>query len=132
MRSKWVHRTWAHQGGTQGQDTRLADAPPHLPHGVPTHAASTTKAKDPGTLRGPLDPEAGMEVPGPRRPAGGQARPGNQPPVRKEDKLASPGWRLLEDLGAKKMEAPKGGGGRNAVSLCPPSLEKVGGLTYSL
>ena len=37
---------------------------PHLPHGVPTHAASTTKAKDPGTLRGPLDPKASMEVPG--------------------------------------------------------------------
>ena len=33
--------------------------------------ASTTKAKDPGTLRGPLDPEAGMEV----RPAGVQAHP---------------------------------------------------------
>ena len=63
MRSKWVHCMWAHQEGTQGQGTRLADAP-HLPHGVPTHAASTNKARDPGTLRGPLDPEAGVEVPG--------------------------------------------------------------------
>ena len=33
MRSKWVHCTWAHQGGTQGQGTRLADGPPHLPYG---------------------------------------------------------------------------------------------------
>ena len=52
--------------------------------------------------------------------------------MRKEDKLASPGRKLLEDLGAKKMEAPKEGRGRKAVSLCPPSLEKVGGLTYPL
>ena len=58
--------------------------------------------------------------------------PGNQPPARDEDKLASPGWKLLEDLGAKKTKAPKGGGGRKAVSLYPPSLQKVGGLTYSL
>ena len=130
MRSKWVHRMWAHQGGAQGQGTRLADAPPHPPHGVPMHAASTTKAKDTGSLRGPLELEAGMAVPGPRRPAGGQAHPGNQPPVRKEDKLASPGWKLLEDLGVKMMEAPKGDRGGKAVSLCPPSLEKVGGLTY--
>ena len=36
---------------------------PHLPHGAPAHAASTTKARDSGTLRGPLDPEAGVEVP---------------------------------------------------------------------
>ena len=52
--------------------------------------------------------------------------------MRDEDKLASPGWKLLENLGAKKMEAPKGDGGRKAVSLCQPSLEKVGGLTYPL
>ena len=41
-------------------------------------------------------------------------------------------WKLLENLGVKKMEAPKGGRGGKAVSLCPPSLEKVGGLTYPL
>ena len=52
--------------------------------------------------------------------------------ARDEDKLASPGWKLLEDLGAKKMEAPKGGRGGKAVSLCPPSLEKVRDLTYPL
>ena len=34
--------------------------------------------------------------------------PGNPPLAHEEDKLASPGWKLLEDLGAKKMEAPKG------------------------
>ena len=73
MRSKWVHRTWAHQGGTQGQGTRLTGGPPHLSCGVPAHAVSTTKTKDSGTLRGPLDPEAGTEVPGTRRPVGGQS-----------------------------------------------------------
>ena len=52
--------------------------------------------------------------------------------MNKEDNLASPGWRLLEDVGAKKMEVPKGGRGGKAVSLCPPSLEKVGGLAYPL
>ena len=103
--------------------------PPHLPHGVPTRATSTTKAKDPRTLRGPLDPEAGLEVPGPRRPAGGLAHPGNQPPVRKEDKLACPSWRLLEDLGAKKMVAPHGDTVSKGVSRCPPALQKVGDRT---
>ena len=49
---------------------------PHLPHGVPTHVASTTKAKDPGTLRGPLDSEAGMEVPATPMPG---RRPGSPP-----------------------------------------------------
>ena len=40
-----------------------------MPHGALTHAASITKAKDPRTLRGPLDPEAGMEVPGTPTPS---------------------------------------------------------------
>ena len=35
-------------------------------------------------------------------------------------------------MGAKKMEAPKGGRGGKAVILCPPSLEMVGDLTYPL
>ena len=51
-------------------------------------------------------------------------RPGLSPGAylrtREEDKLASPSWKLLEDLGAKKMEAQKGGRGRKAVSLYPP------------
>ena len=50
--------------------------PPHLPHGVPAHAASTTKARDSGTVRGPLDPEAGVEVPGTPTPG---RRPGSPP-----------------------------------------------------
>ena len=97
------------------------------------HAASTNKARDPGTLWGPLDPEAGMEVP--RTPTPGRrpgSSPGTNPHTCEEDKLASPGWKLLEDLGAKKMELPKGGRGGKAVSLWPPSLEKVGGLTSPL
>ena len=70
-----------------------------------------------------MDPDARQEA---------RLIPGKQSPARDEDKLASPGWKLLEDLGAKKMEAPKGGEGRKAVGLCPPSLEKVGALTYPL
>ena len=48
----------------------------HLPHGIPTHAASANKAKSPGTLWGPLDPEAGVEVPGTPTPG---RRPGSFP-----------------------------------------------------
>ena len=73
MRSKWVH-LWAHQGGTQGQGTRQADGPTHLPHDVQTNTASTTKAKDQGTPRGPLNPEEDVEVLG--TPALGR-RPGS-------------------------------------------------------
>ena len=50
--------------------------PPHLPHGVRMNTASTTKAKDQRTPRGPLYPEADMEVPG--TPAPGR-RPGSPP-----------------------------------------------------
>ena len=76
MWSKWVHRTWAHQGGTQGQGTRLADGPPHLPHGIQMDTTSTTKAKDWGTLRGPLNPEEDIDVPGTPPPG---RRPGSPP-----------------------------------------------------
>ena len=43
--------------------------------------------------------------------------------MRDEDKLASPGWKLLEDLGAKKTKAPKGGGveaEKLSASVRPP------------
>ena len=97
--------------------------PPHLPHGIQMDTASTTKAKDWETLRSPLNPEEDMEVP--RTPTPGR-RPGSPPGTnlhtREEDEPASSDWKLPEDLGAKKMEAPR----RKAVSLCPPSLEKVG------
>ena len=33
MRSKWVHRLWAHQEGEQCEGSRQADGTPHLPHG---------------------------------------------------------------------------------------------------
>ena len=55
---------------------RRHSRPPHLPHSIPTHAASTNKAKNPGTLRGPLDPKAGVEVPGTPTPG---RRPGSSP-----------------------------------------------------
>ena len=124
MQSKWVHRMWAHQGGTQGQGTRLADGPPICPtasrwtrHRQPRRrTGGPSGAPQPGRRHGGLgDPDARQEA---------RLTPGSQPPTREEDKLASPGWKLLEDLGAK------GGRDGKAVSLCPPSLEKVGDRTY--
>ena len=60
-------------------------------------------------------------------------RPGSSPGTNlqtlEEDRLASPGWKLLEDLGAKKMEAPRGDRDGKGVSLCPPALQKVGDRT---
>ena len=121
MRSKWVHRTWAHQGGTQGQGTRLADGPPICPT-----ASRRTRHRQPRQrTRGPLGPpQPGSRHGGPGDPGARQeARltPGNQPPARDEDKLANPGWKLLEDLGAKKMEAPRGAEAEKLpASVCPP------------
>ena len=132
IRSKWVHRTWAHQEGTQGQGTRLEDWPPSAPR-RPYACGIDKQSRESGDPPGPPRPESRRGGPG-DTDARQEARliPGNQPPVRDEDKLASPGWKLVEDLGAKKMEAAKGGRGRKVVSLCPPSLQKVGGLTYPL
>ena len=50
---------------------------------------------------------------------------GSQPPMcapmSEEDKLASPGWKLPEDLGTKKMEGPRGAGTEKlSVSIRPP------------
>ena len=80
------------------------------------------QGKRPGTLRGPLDPEASMEVPGTSTPG---RRPGSPPGTdlhtREEDELASLGWKLPEDLGAKKMDAPWGRGTEKlSVSVRPP------------
>ena len=70
-----------------------------------------------------------MEVPGTPTPG---TRPGSPLGAilhtREEDELASPGWKLPKDLGAKKMEAPWGAGTEKlSVSVRP--LEKVGDLT---
>ena len=51
--------------------------------------------------------------------------PGSNLRARKEDKLASSGWKLLEDLGAKKTEAPRGDTVCKGVSLCPSAQQKV-------
>ena len=95
---------------------------PHLPRGDQANAASTTTAKDPGA---PLNPEEDVEVPGTptpgRRPG---APPGTNLHTREEDELASPGWKLLEDLGAKKTEAPRGDRDGKGVNPCPPALQK--------
>ena len=48
--------------------------PRHLPDGIQMDTASTTKAKDWGTLRGPLNPEEDMEVLGNPAPC---RRPGS-------------------------------------------------------
>ena len=83
-----------------------------------------------GTFRGHPNPADDAEVPGTRTPG---RRPGSPPGsslrTSEEDKLASSGWKLLEDLGAKKMEAPRGDTVGKGVSLCPPALQKVGDLT---
>ena len=116
MRSKWVHRTWAHQRGTQGQGTKLAYGPPHLPRGNQANVASTTTTKDRGILRAPLNPKEDVEVPG--TPLG--SPPGTNLHTCEEDELASPGWKLPEDLGAKKMEAPWGAGTEKLSVLVRP------------
>ena len=52
--------------------------------------SSTTKAKGWGTLRGPLDPEAGVEVPGTAMPGRRPGSPlGTNLHMREEDELAS-------------------------------------------
>ena len=60
-------------------------------------------------------------------------RPGSSPGAylftRAEDKLASPGWKLLAHLVAKKTEAPRGDRDGKGVSLCPPALQMVGDRT---
>ena len=61
-----------------------------------------------------------------RRPG---SSPGSKLRTREEDRLASSGWKLLEVLGAKKMEAPRGDRVGKGVSLCPPALQKVGDCT---
>ena len=88
------------------------------------------QGKGPGDPLGPPRPGSKHGGPG-DSDARQEARliPGNEPPVRKEDKLASPGWKLLEDLGAKKMEAPKGGQRRKS---CQPlsALPRKGGRPH--
>ena len=100
---------------------------PHLPHGNQASTASTTATKDRGTSRGPLQP--GRRRGGPGDPdARQEARspPGSSLHTSKEDKLASSCWKLLEDFGAKKTKVPSGDMVRKGVSLCPPTLQKVG------
>ena len=78
----------------------------------------------------PLNPADDAEVLGTRMPG---RRPGSPPGsslrTSEEDKLASFCWKLLEDLGAKKMEAPRGDTVGKGVSLCSPALQKVGDHT---
>ena len=70
------------------------------------------------------NPTDNAEVPGTRRL---DRRIGSHPRsslrTGEEDKLASPCWKLVEDLGAKKMEAPRGDTVGKGVSPCPPALQ---------
>ena len=76
----------------------------------------------PGKRRGcPGDPDARQEAR--LTPPGSNLRTGE------EDKLASSCWKLLEDLGVKKMETPRGDTVGKGVSLCSPALQKVGDCT---
>ena len=82
--------------------------PPSAPqrqdrHGIDNHSEGQ------GTPGPPFDPADDAEVPGTPMPG---RRPGSSPGTNlrtpEEDRLASPGWKLLEDLGAKKTEALRG------------------------
>ena len=130
MRSKWVHHQWAHQEGEQGKGSRLADGPPICPTATRQgrHRQPRLRAGEPsGVTPNPADD---VEVPGTRMPG---RRPGSPPGSSLcksgEDKLGSSGWKLLEYLGAKKIEAPRGDTVGKGVSLYPPTLQKVGDHT---
>ena len=122
MRSKWVHHLWTHQEGEQGKGSRLADGAPICPATTRQgrHRQPRLRAREPsGVTPNPADD---AQVPGTRTPG---RRPGSSPGANlhthEEDKLASPGWKLPEDLGAKKMEAPWGTGTEKlSVSVRPP------------
>ena len=125
MRSKW-----AHQEGEQGKGSTLADGAPICPTATRQgrHRHPRLRAGWPSEVT--LNPADDAEVPGTRTPG---RRPGSPPGsnlrTSEEDKLASSGWKLLEDLGAKKTEAPRGDMVGKGVSLCPPALQKVGDFT---
>ena len=117
MRSKWVHRTWATKEALKAKAQDWQMGPPSAPQ-LPDARGIDNQGKGPGDPRpgsrhgGPGDPDARQEA---------RLTPGNQPPTREEDKLASPGWNLLEDLGTKKMEAPRGAEAEKlSVSVRPP------------
>ena len=81
MRSKWVHRTWAHQEGTQGQGTRLADAPPPICLTAPRRMRHRQPRQE---TRGPSGaPSTRKQVwrsPGPSARQEARRIPGNPPP----------------------------------------------------
>ena len=83
VRPKWVHRLWALQEGGQGNESRPAGGPPHLPHGYLTSSTSTTTAKGLGDLPGsPPTRQTTRRTREPERPTGGQARSWVSPSAR--------------------------------------------------
>ena len=124
MRSKWVHHPWAHQEGEQGKGSRLADGPPICPATTRQGRHRQPRLRTRGPPGVSLNPANDAKVPGTptpgRRPS---SPPGSNLRTRQEYKLASSGWKLLEDLGAKKTEAPRAGGTRSekvSASIRPP------------
>ena len=92
--------------------------PPHLPHGVPTRAASTSKARNLGTLRAPLDPEDGVEVPGTPTPG---RRPGSPRPAKGgRPHLTS----LRRILGRKEATSPPKKNAEGFSRLKPPPPQR--------
>ena len=74
-----------------------------------------------------LNPADDAEVPGTRTPGRRPGSPlGSSLRKSEEDKIAISVWKFLEDLGAKKMEVPRGDTVGKGVSLCPPALQKMG------
>ena len=74
-----------------------------------------------------LNPADDAEVPGTRTPGRRLGSPpGSSLHTSEEDKLASSGWKLLEDLGTKKTKAPRRDMVGKGVSPYPPALQKVG------
>ena len=79
------------------------------------------------TFRGHLPPgkqRGGTESPNARQEA--RLAPGFPHPYDEEDKFASFCWKLLEDLGTKKMKEQRGDMDGGGVSPCPPRFRKGG------
>ena len=125
--------------GTWGSPDAVKVGPPHVGpprrHSRPRHktggwapicpaATRRTRHRQPRQRTGgppgpPSTRKKTWRSRGPRRPAGGQAH-SREPTSTRTEKM-SPGWKLPEDLGAKKMEAPWGAGTEKlSVSVRPP------------
>ena len=116
--------------GEQGKGSTLADGPAISPTATRQGRHRQPRLRAGRPLGVDLNSADDAEVP--RTPIPGRrpdSPPGTNLRTSEEDRLASSGWKLLEDLGAKKMEAPRGDTVVKGVSPCPPALQKVGDRT---